>query len=54
MVWGVVLKGIFVGVYIFLFSHLTIDKDIPSTMKVGSWIVFIALAILYFVFLVIF
>lgn len=51
---SIVLEGFLSVIYIFLFSHLTVDKDIPPTMKTISWIVFIGIAVVYFLCKVVF
>lgn len=38
----------------FLVSHLSVDKDFPEGLKVGAWIVFSIVAILYILFGLIF
>ena len=35
---------------IFLISHLTTDRDMPKSMKVIAWIVFVGLSLLYLTF----
>lgn len=39
-----------IALVILLFSHLTIDRDIPQDMKVVAWVVFLVLALIYVVF----
>lgn len=51
---SIILEGFLSVIYIFLFSHLTVDKDIPPTMKIVSWIVFIGIAVVYFLCKVVF
>lgn len=41
---------VFVMVYILLISHLSTAKDMPDTMKVGGWVVFGIMGVLYVVF----
>ena len=49
---SIILEGFLSVIYIFLFSLLTVD--IPSTMKIVSWIVFIGIAVVYFLCKVVF
>ena len=43
----------FIYLFILLISHLTVDKDIPDGMKVGAWVVFGVVAVLYIAFAII-
>ena len=43
-----------VMLFLLLLSHLTIDKDFPDATRVGAWIFFGAVALLYIVFAMIF
>lgn len=36
--------------FILLISHLTVDKELPEGMKIGAWVVFAVIAILYIIF----
>lgn len=45
-----ILVSFLICIFILLVSHLTVDSDIPDEMKVGAWVVFGALAVLYVVF----
>lgn len=36
-----------ISIYILLFSHLTVDKDFSQNVKVGSYIVFGLIGIVY-------
>ena len=40
----------FVLIFILLISHLTVDRDIPEKLKVGAWVFFIVVAVLYMLF----
>lgn len=43
-----------VVIIVFLVSHLSCDKDFPEGLKVGAWIVFSIIALLYLLFGLIF
>lgn len=43
-----------VGVYIFLFSHLTKDKDFPQNVKTGAYVVMGIIGVVYVLTRVIF
>lgn len=45
-----VLVWLCVVVFIFLISHLTVDKDFDPNIKIGAWIGLVAVGILYVVF----
>lgn len=45
-----ILTSFLICIFIVLVSHLTVDKDIPDDMKVGAWVVFGILAVLYIIF----
>ena len=39
-----------ISLLIVVFSHLTVDKEIPANLKIGAWIFFIVLGIGYVLF----
>lgn len=50
----IIAEGFLITVVIFLISHLTVDKDFPEPIKVGSWVVFGLLGLIYTIFGVLF
>ena len=44
------LASIIIVLVILLISHLTVDRDIPDSLKTGAWIFFGALTLGYIIF----